>query len=417
MKRNIFLASAFTTLLLSACSSDEPCTPQTYESPINPYGLTLNEALQNAEMAFSQINGEDGTRSISRPIASVRTITKTDIPVSTRGGNTQLPDTLLYLVNYVGDSGYALLAADSRLFPIYAISDEGSLPASYLAKDGDLNFFMGNVMYDIESTLNDYVHTRIEQPSNPGTNWGIESQIKPLIDASYRIWHQGDPFNSSCFTPYGKRAYVGCAAVAVGMVMAYHEWPLSYNGVTYPWSAMKADSNHPTIPVFLRQLGDKENLNITYAIDGSGADRDSYVPALKNMGYAVPENLRSFADVPIQNTLIYGAAKAQQGGPVLVMANTTENGKKSLGHAWIIDGFIKYKSLIQGGPIYNSSGRTLYHCVWGWTEGKSNGYFYYNDGVMGGDPTSFADDDTKVTGNQYTFDNSFNILRNFYPNK
>ena len=48
-------------------------------------------------------------------------------PDGTRSEATADVEDLLYIVNFENEAGYAILGADDRLEPVYAVVDEGSL--------------------------------------------------------------------------------------------------------------------------------------------------------------------------------------------------------------------------------------------------------------------------------------------------
>ena len=58
-----------------------------------------------------------------------------------------------YLVNYADDAGFALLSADSRLRPIYAISDEGSMSFSDTTYNKGLALFARGVEAEIRGIV------------------------------------------------------------------------------------------------------------------------------------------------------------------------------------------------------------------------------------------------------------------------
>lgn len=108
-----------------ACSAEDDLTvSQKSESPkpANKFRISLEDASNRAESIINLIEKERHTRSNGK-----RTIRSVDyyINPSTRGGESI--DTLLYLINYGDEQGFALVSADERLDPVYAISDEGHL--------------------------------------------------------------------------------------------------------------------------------------------------------------------------------------------------------------------------------------------------------------------------------------------------
>lgn len=62
--------------------------------------------------------------------------------------------------------------------------------------------------------------------------------------------------------------------------------------------------------------------------------------------------------------------------------------------------------------FYNNT--ILFHCIWGWN-GGNNGYFYLNNGCLGGSAQIFAPGDKRnVSTNKYT---NLQYIANFRKNK
>lgn len=123
--KHLSIAVVTLLLILGSCASDEPITPdkrtvQESAQAFNPHKVPLSHALGYAEQALNLIEGHTATRS-GRTVESVEYVSNH----RTRSADSRsVIDTALYLVNYANDKGFAILAADNRLHPIYAISDE-----------------------------------------------------------------------------------------------------------------------------------------------------------------------------------------------------------------------------------------------------------------------------------------------------
>lgn len=80
-------------------------------------------------------------------------------------------------------------------------------------------------------------------------------------------------------------------------------------------------------------------------------------------------------------------------GPVIVCGKNVSRNSR---HAWVIDGYCTNVVDAENSSIqYNT---VLFHCIWGW-DGDNNGYFYLNNGQLGGSASLFAGGDN---GNQAT---------------
>jgi hypothetical protein len=228
--------------------------------------------------------------------------------------------------------------------------------------------------------------------------------------------------------------HVGCVAVAMGQVMAYHEWPdrcslpgywrilsvWDYNpdsgfppGPTYEiyylfskfvydWEAMKAkprvtdwgmsNNGKDLINVLLYEAG--VNVGMRYGKGGSRASADNVVPAFHNLGYDVSES--AIRDYNF-NTI---AASIDRKLPVIISAAShvtttttttyhwidlfhwfpqTKTDTTYSGHAWVIDDYhVSSETFTSGGKLFQ---RPVYlvHCNLGWS-GQKNGW--YADGLF-----------------------------------
>ena len=146
MKKKL-ISYAAVALVLTACSSEEPITPPNQVNDAmgaNPYRVSLTDALKNADALLGELGEGETTRSAERKVESVEYYSRPG--TRALGG-----DTLLYLVNYADDAGFALLSADSRLRPIYAISDEGSMSFSDTTYNKGLALFARGVEAELAS--------------------------------------------------------------------------------------------------------------------------------------------------------------------------------------------------------------------------------------------------------------------------
>ena len=387
------ISSAVVALVLIACNSEEPITPPNQVNDAmgaNPYRVSLTDALKNADALLGELG--EATRSAERKVESVEYYSRPG--TRSLGG-----DTLLYLVNYADDAGFALLSADSRLRPIYAISDEGSMSFSDTTYNKGLALFARGVEAEIRGIVVpppiplDSIDTGLD-PDLPIYVREIYSKVSPLLSVKQRNWHQYSPYNSYCYTTDNLPALAGCAAIAVGQVMSYYSYPTIYNGEYFPWDEMNDGNNYDKLAKFIRILGNPSCLNILYksitSITGSGSVAlvDNIRRTFINMGYNDPGNLRNFSEQEIKN-ILYGSLTNQEGSGPVIVVGSSDNNSSIEGHAWVIDGYVQYRiSGVVETPIIDD---ILFHCVWGWAElgyhiekiGKCNGYFYWSNGFSG----------------------------------
>ena len=377
MKKKIMYLVAV-ALVLTACSSEEPITPQNQVNDAmgaNPYRVSLTDALKNADALLGELSEGEVTRSVERKVESVEYYSRPG--TRSLGG-----DTLLYLVNYADDAGFALLSADSRLRPIYAISDEGSMSFSDTTYNKGLALFARGVEAEITSLPNlpyipvDSLILKPGFPVNPKVDSirSVKDRVRPMLSMYQRNWDQDAPFNKYCFTDENLPAKVGCAAIAVAQIMAYHKCPEQYGEYTFDWDEINA-GNIDMLAMFLQILGNDSNLKMSYGeagtTQGSFASITRIVPTFENMGYSCLYDYLNFSEATAC-AMLKGTYDSQcVASPLLVTGSHPQGG-----HAWVIDGFIQYQYTKVVVPPITTFDDILYHCVWGWG-GSSNGYYYW----------------------------------------
>ena len=95
--------------------------------------IPVEEALSNLRTTMEAITGTERTRSLYTD----NTLSIQDIQISggkqaTRSTEYVLPDTMVYVVNFTDEKGFAVLGALRSLEPVYAITESGSFDAEKL---------------------------------------------------------------------------------------------------------------------------------------------------------------------------------------------------------------------------------------------------------------------------------------------
>lgn len=203
---------------------------------------------------------------------------------------------------------------------------------------------------------------------------------------------------------------VGCVALAIGQIMAYHNYPntISYiyssgtkttlSWVDYPSYFTSLTDDAKALAELLRQIG--ESIHTSYHVSYSEATADSVHVGLSSFGYSsgYPE------------TYSYNKIKAciNNTGPVLAFG-VTSNGD---GHSWVIEGYKtnrqyqvcewsvydpdgffvgRWNSIVPGG-IHDEK---YVFCNWG-CSGTSNGL--YSDGLFNFYLGNYSNDCLIITG-------------------
>lgn len=292
-----------------------------------------------------------------------------------------------YIVNT--DKGYVIIAGDDRSREILAYG-EGTLT--------DLNDLPEAVQYflDIYQKQMEYLQAHPGMmPQKFYKNRGIS--VEPLLQTE---WSQGKPYNMK--TPkkgYGSDPYckVGCAAVALGQVMRYWEYPTTSPALpgytcptsgyvledlpeyTFDWANMLnyyrsstdqyTEAQLDAVSWFLRYVGQAETMD--YALDQSGAPRENILDALRTFGYLdarVIEKIDFQTDEVNYNDEEWGELIQSEliaGRPLIYCAFDMSSDSTGIGgHAFNVDGY--------------DADNDLYHVNFGMSRDK-NAYYALNN--------------------------------------
>lgn len=259
-------------------------------------------------------------------------------------------------LNKWSDEGYTIYPyGDGTILEELFPSNDVPAIKEYLAMNAEDRFFDG-----FTST----VYIRVKDGTTQSES------VAPLLKTT---WGQTGGYAASILFNFP----VGCAAVAIGQIMRYHEYPSGYD-----WNSMAYTYPTDVTAEFLSDVGKKAK--IVYASDGSGTSINNACEALKKYGYV---NSR----VVDHKSLIYITDQLKNHWPVYIRGEK----KGGKGHAWVCDGFSKtfyinpYEVMAidktvfdkEGYPYYRcmhsqtvTTGWIIYHMNWGW-EGSHDGYY------------------------------------------
>lgn len=354
----------------------------------NPYAVTPEEAVQ----LLQTVIGGETTRTIS--VSDIKTLNKSDFLPTTRGAS---DSEVIYIVD-IEDGGSAILGADKRMEPIYAVLDKTKISAedlliSHETRSGEGSedigdYILGLLNNAIVADMGDVSPAGIEMPRVPRDQYWTETNViarqEPLLKTQ---WDQYPPFNRNYdINPNtGVRYYAGCGPIALAQILYYNRFPNSINGVTFDWDLIEeyevGNNNHSesaTIEIgnFVYQI--KEG---TGAICGNVKDPSSNATSiypsdaqtfLSTIGYTNP-TLEDYSLLQVTNMV----SKKQL--PVFVSGVPAYS---DAGHAWVIDGCNVYcieewrrhyiTELLYEDNIESSESFELVHCNFGW-EGDCDG--------------------------------------------
>lgn len=365
MKKSFLYFAA--TMLLTSCSSDllieEPISVSNKKSSTS---LTLEEAIERGNKVFDEIFKNDpAVRSCNRVISNVEYITSNT--VKTRG---ETSDTLFYVVNFTEDKGFMMLSADSRLNPVYALSDEGTLDFT----DTTFNYGLKS-FYDITYTGALNILAGHESPDDfilPPQEPGLPLSIGPLLSEVQEKIHQDSPYNKYCPVTMGITSLVGCPAVAMEQVLSYHKYPYYLLGTAMKWDDVNDGTNISQLQISLYRIG--VQIGTQYHVDpytgyrSSGVnDSTAFINGFRSFDYE-PGRFR-----PLQSPVAATGIKLY--GPLLMICKKlyTDDSQNSFGHAWVIDGYKRTSDYSYGGSTY------YLHCVWGQYGRSGNGYYLWEN--------------------------------------
>lgn len=429
-RKHLFLLAFSLLFVVFSCVKDNvvdisrklPQEPQPPATSGNTITMdSLRRLALNLPAIFSQ---QPQTRSTGKTIKEIVSLSSFFNQPATRtatvSGKNPVSD--IYVVNYSGDAGFAIISADTRLVDVLAYSDEGNITDT-LDNPG-VKLFMHGV-YDYADYMLNYlpekgdsvaVHGQVrpaqaqmisartftppdyddgyyyyEEVTDEESGW-IGYVKEPLVQVR---WGQGKPFNLYADTCYAKRepAAAGCVATAMAQIIAYHGCPpimLPYKG----WDEMvklnnftdfygKTESIHCVATLF-RKLGDL--VGMKYDCNGGGAPYENANKAFNTLqlGY-VSDGFVDYSPDQVRRDL-------RLNRPVYVRGEDAERG---WGHAWVVDGYKDqtytthrisrwYRYLGGDSPHELVATDTLetyvgtkdyVHCNWGW-DGKNRGWFY-----------------------------------------
>ena len=201
----------------------------------------------------------------------------------------------LYVFNFEG--GYMIMAADDVAQPILAFGEEGCFDVNNIP-DG-LAYYLRHYARQIEYAVSNNIaaDSEIAEQWEQIRRYGVirsersmRGDVPPLIST---LWNQDSPFNAYCPTGQGGpggRAYAGCVATAMSMVMKRWNWPdhgqgshsytpsgyamqsADFENTYYQWDNMPNNvnnSNYQAVALLMFHCG--VAVNMQYGPNGSGA--------------------------------------------------------------------------------------------------------------------------------------------------
>lgn len=150
------------------------------------------------------------------------------------------------------------------------------------------------------------------------------SQNGPYI---FSKWNQLGAYNNSIPFYQGNSLPVGCAVIAAGQIMRYHEWPVSFQWNMMPDILDNSIDGQTTLSNFLYSLGLAMGCN--YSQGETNVNISGVQHTLESYNYS--GEVRSHNSNTVADNIILGL-------PVYMRGSNNQN---EIGHAWVCDGLKK----------------------------------------------------------------------------
>lgn len=378
--------------------------PQVTNRSQNVMLRTDNDVRDIALDALNLTGGDKNTRSSAIGIESITPVVASSV---TRGASEE--DTLFFVANYSNDNGFCVIAADKRVDPLIAITENGNYNSCMESGPEAFAEYMrlaeNYVTNDsvLQNSAKKIIPVNLEFPKSKTwtettTDWKID--IEPRVTVQ---WEQTYPYGDYCMNECA-----GCGPIAIAQVLTYFKYPTSFSGkyaeyyspdgdgvrqhnFTIDWDALCQHKN--------ADGGNSGNENCSMEIHHQLAQLCRYTGFITNAVYetgAVARTAILFSNVSnALNSLGYTThiynytqkAGADLSDGVIVMNGGFAN--KDEDHMWIMDGCKYYTKTT---VIYiQEDGKIPYiaekyvddyymqHFNWGYG-GRCNGWF--NDKVF-----------------------------------
>lgn len=383
MKKVIF--GALVAMVLAACVKDDVSIAKVEEAK-NPYAVTPDEAVQ----LLKTVIGGESTRAVS--VGEIKTLRKSDFVPTTRGGE---DGDVIYIVD-LEDGGSAVMGADKRMEPIYAILDETKISPEELAltatrsDDGeqDIEEYVVGLLNDkIQADASTFAFPEMPITPRPRT---ITLTIPIFTKEPFlrTKWGAGTPY-SNLFTGTN---FLSCGPIALSQLMYYNRFPSNIGSYYFNWSQIAefeingncSSSAEPEVARFVYEVANSMVSSNTTMYSTLGL-----IQSLNHVGYSNVQQ-RNYHYLYVLNML-------EKNMPCLV------SGRDPIreGHAWLIDGcnifsvetyervYDLSNPRVFTDTLISISETRLMHCNFGWY-GDADGY--YNSGIF---------DTTELLENEY----------------
>lgn len=329
-------------------------------------------------------------------------------------------DTLLYIVNFGNDEGFAIMSANPEILGdmVLAVADSGSIymddfVAAAQEDNSTNNTPARTVAGIINKGLTDLTNLKVSDPLPAFPEhciykrygaWTEKKKLSPLVPIKIG---QGSPYNKYCFTRNGQQAVAGCVAIAVVGIMAANKYPTHIDNIYIDWTAIRNGyKTNPTqqdiFALIIAAVG--KQCKMTYGTKKSSASITDAKGCF--------ENYPGYHDL----TILSGDKASMEKIESMLLNELPvyfQAWDGTDGHAWVIDGWLWQERCVE---IYDNStlidtgkeSRKLVHCAYGWG-GKCDGYYNFKVFNVEKGPLTTESGENGGT-NPYNFDNLYKMI-------
>lgn len=306
--------------------------------------------------------------------SSTRSFQSVDLQMIWDGGSIQTRGQAVAPAFYVFDNatgpGFVIVSGDDCARPILGYSF-------------DNEFIVENMPPNVKAWMEGLIKAVAIARDNPVNFAAFSSTTVGNVVQKHETakWNQNAPYNDLCPYDEGLRAYTGCVATALSIVMRYHEWPESGTG-TIP--AYVTSSKGIYIPEI--ELGHEyewDNMPLEYLQHGFTDEQARQVArlmadcgAMLQMDYTsessaavsekIPEILHKYMDYDASIGVYLRAYYTDDEWHSMMQEEIADNGpviysghNEYSGHAFVLDGYTDER---------------YYSLNWGWG-GRCDGYY------------------------------------------
>lgn len=301
MKRALLNPIIFVALIVVSCVSDTPVDPVNFLDDANNQQESTTRTIEEVVDIVKSNYGSIFDVKLSR---SDIYITKENVSVIrvNNGARSLSTDTVLYVVNFGEESGFAVVSANKQCTPLLAMTDNGHIDEiADIDNPGLKSFFDAAIAYN---SFNNTIIEPVLPPQKRFLYHRIDSTIVDKKPKATMLWGQNWP--EGYFCPNG---YSGCVSTALAISLSYFGIP-HYIDLTYPnrdidkqildWTKIKNnvrsqviepsekvnESEHMALARFCREIGHRIDADYSYP-DKTGAQVSDLRDMIANLAPAI----------------------------------------------------------------------------------------------------------------------------------